>query len=181
MRLFVAIPLPEDVRLELARLSAGVPGARWTPVDNLHLTLRFIGEVDGGRFDDIVVALGAVDGAGFELQLASVGRFGTRRRARVLWAGVHPSEAVVRLQARIETALRGAGLAPEPRKFHPHVTLARLKGAPTERIDRYLADHGPYQSRPFAAESFVLFQSFLGQGGAMHQPEVTFPLPLPAS
>ena len=176
MRLFVAIPLPEDVRLELARLSGGVPGARWTPVDNLHVTLRFIGEADGGQFADIAAALGAVDGAGFELQLASVGQFGARRRARVLWAGVGPSEALARLQGRIEAALRGTGLAPEPRKYHPHVTLARLKGAPAERVGRYLVDHGGYESRQFTAETFVLFQSFLGQAGAIHQPEVTYPL-----
>ncbi len=179
MRLFVAIPLPEDVRHDLARLCAGVPGARWTPVENLHLTLRFIGEADGGQFHDIAAALGAVDGTRFGLQLATVGQFGDRRRARVLWAGVRPNQALDRLQARIESAVRRAGMAPEPRKFHPHVTLARLqgaRGAQAGRVGRYLIDHGAYQSGPFTATDFVLFQSFLGQAGAIHQPEVTFPL-----
>ncbi len=176
MRLFVAIPLPEDVRHDLARLGAGVPGARWTPVENLHLTLRFIGEADGGQCHDIAAALGAVDGAAFDLQLAAVGRFGDRHRARVLWAGVRSSDALDHLQAKIERAVRRAGFAVEPRKFHAHVTLARLQGAPAGRVERYLIDHGAYQSRRFPVAEFVLFQSFLGQAGAIHQPEGTFPL-----
>ncbi len=176
MRLFVAIPLPEDVRHDLSQLCAGMPGAHWTPVENLHLTLRFIGEADGGQYHDIAAALGAVDDAAFDLQLAAVGRFGDRRRARVLWAGVRSSEALDHLQAKIERAVRRAGIAVEPRKFHAHVTLARLQGAPAGRVERYLINHGAYQSRPFPVADFVLFQSFLGQAGAIHQPEVTFPL-----
>lgn len=184
MRLFVAIPLPADVRQSLALLCAGVPGARWTSAENLHLTLCFIGEVDGGRYHDVAGALGAVattlgaDGtAGPTLQLATVGQFGDRRRARVLWAGVRPNAALARLQARIEGAVRQAGLAVERRKFHAHVTLARLKGAPSNRVDRYLADHSAYQSRPFPMTEFVLFQSLLSQTGAIHHPEITFSLP----
>ena len=161
MRLFVAIPLPDAVRHDLARLCAGVPGARWTPAENLHLTLRFIGDVDGGRYHDVAAALGAVDGAAFDLQLTAVGRFGDRRRARVLWAGVRPSAALINLQAKIERAVRRAGFAVEPRKFHAHVTLARLLGAPAGRVERYLIDHDAYQSRRFPVADFVLFQSFL--------------------
>ena len=176
MRLFVAIPLPADVRQALALICNGVPGARWTPVENLHLTLRFIGAVDGGQFHDIATALGAVDGAGFAMQLATVDRFGERGRARVLWVGVRPNARLADLQARIERAVRRAGLAVEHRKFHAHVTLARLSGGSSDRVERYLIDHGLYQSRSFPVTDFVLFQSSLGQTGAIHHAEITFPL-----
>ena len=132
VRLFVAIPLPDAVRHDLARLCAGVPGARWTPAENLHLTLRFIGEADGGRYHDIAAALGAVDGAAFDLQLAAVGRFGDRRRARVLWAGVRPSESLINLQAKIERAALPLGIDP-PRRPACRWRTDRVRPSPRQR------------------------------------------------
>ena len=174
MRLFVAIPLPEDLSEDLGRICAGVPGAKWVSPENLHITLRFIGEVDGATFQDIAAALGGVAGDRFELRLDGVGQFGDRRRVRTLWAGLEPSEPLKQLQGRIETALQGSGLEPERRKFHAHVTLARLKNAPLDRAARYLADHSAYRSRSFSVDGFVLFQSHLGSAGAIYRPEVEY-------
>ena len=176
MRLFVALFPPMTVRQGLWAISAGVPGAKWVAPENLHLTLRFIGEVDGATVNDVMAALSTVKGHSFELQLAGVGQFGDRRQAHMLWAGARPSEVLMLLHARIEAALVRIGLEPERRKFHPHVTLARLRGAPRDRVGRFLADHGRYESPPFIADSFVLCSSHLGRVQADYRVEAEYPL-----
>ena len=181
MRLFVAIPLPPDVRLVLAGLSGGVPGAGWLPAENLHLTLRFLGELDDHLFEDVCHGLSQVGGEAFALELAGVGHFGDRRQARVLWAGVRPSEALARLRGRVERALQNCGLPREERRFHPHVTLARLRGAPVERVGRFFVEHGCYASRPFRVENFALFSSHPGYGQSVYRAEVEYPLELPTA
>ncbi len=176
MRLFVAVPLPESERQRLTLLGGGVPGARWLPAESLHLTLRFIGEADGHAFHDIAASLQEIDAAAFDLRLCGVGYFGDRRRVRVLWAGVDGNDELRALQQRVETALVRAGLPPEGRKFHPHVTLARLRNAPLGRVERFLADQGGYVSLPFRVDEFVLFSSHLGGDGAVYRPEAEFPM-----
>jgi 2'-5' RNA ligase len=176
LRLFIAISLPESIRQRLSLLSAGVPGAKWSKVENLHLTLRFIGDVDGRTYGDIVDSLGHVSVPKFALQIEGVGQFGEGRRVDTLWAGVKPCDRLNRLQGKIETALQRLGLEPERRKFHPHVTLARLKGAPESRVAQFLADNGGLLSPPFPVENYVLFSSFLAHTGAIHQPEAVYPL-----
>lgn len=176
MRLFVAIALPETERQRLTLLGGGVPGARWLPAENLHLTLRFIGETDGHAFHDIAAALQDIDAAAFDLRLAGVGHFGDKRRVRVLWAGVEANDSLRALQQRIEIALVRAGLPPEGRKFHPHVTLARLRDAPIGRVERFLAEQAGYASLPFRADEFVLFSSQLGRERAIYRAEAAFPL-----
>ncbi|MCW5730146.1 MAG: RNA 2',3'-cyclic phosphodiesterase [Alphaproteobacteria bacterium] len=176
IRLFAAIALPDEIRASLAPIMAGIPGAKWTRPENLHLTLRFIGNVDGRLFRDIADSLSHVRGEPFELRLSGVGQFGEGRRVDLVWAGVQASEPLRHLQARIEQRLRAEGLEPEPRKYHPHVTLARLRGAPDRRVADYLAGHGLYRSAPFRVEEFVLFSSFLARDGAIHQAEATYPL-----
>lgn len=176
IRLFVAIALPQPVRARLLMLQAGVPGAKWSPEENLHLTLRFIGEVEEPAFADIAEALGEVAAPAFALQLAGVGQFGDRRRAHALWAGVKPSEPLLLLRGRVETALSRAGVARDERKYLPHVTLARLKNAPPERVAAFLAEHSLFESPAFAAASFTLFSSQLRHTNALHQPEAEYPL-----
>ena len=135
-RLFVAVDLPEAVCRRLAAFCGGVPGARWLPVEQFHLTLRFIGEVDNGAFDDIAEALDDVHIEPFSLALSGVGHFPPRGTPRVLWVGVDDGAAAVRLHDKIETRLQRLGLEPDARRFHPHITLARLKGAPLGRTAR---------------------------------------------
>ena len=176
MRLFVAIALPEDLRARLTRLQQGVPAARWVDPDNLHLTLRFIGEADGGQAHDVDAALTQVRAVRFELTLAGVGCFGQGRKARALWAGVAPTPELDRLQSRVEQAVQAAGFAPEGRKFKPHVTLARFKGDPGHRLDDYLAHHAAVRAESFEAREFVLYSSLLAQAGAIHTSEAVYPL-----
>jgi len=179
IRLFVAVDLPEDVRNATARLCFGVPGARWVGAENLHLTLRFIGEVDEGAFEDIAAALALVRAPAFPLTLRGVGCFASRRLVRALWVGVDKTEALNHLHGRIESALLRAGLAPEGRKFTPNVTLARLRDAPRHRVDGFLREHGLFRAGPFTVESFALFSSFLSQSGALHRAEAVYPLASP--
>ncbi len=176
IRLFVALELPDDVRARLAGLAGGVPGARWVPQENLHLTLGFIGNVPESAFADIEGALARVAAPGFDLAIDGVGHFARGRAPTQLWAGVARNPALDHLQARVEHALAGAGVAPEKRKFMPHVTLARLKGSPRGRVQDFIAAHGLLYVAPFAVESFALFSSFLGHAGAIYHAEARFPL-----
>lgn len=176
IRLFVALDFPIDVRERLAGLGGGVPGARWTDAENLHLTLSFIGEVPEDRAADLSVELAAVRGAPFDLTLDGVGSFGSGRGARVLWAGVSPSEALSQLQGRIESAITRLGLPVDGRRFTPHVTLARLSRAPTERVGRFLAERGLFRAGPFPIDHFTLYQSLRGKEAAVYRPLRVYPL-----
>jgi 2'-5' RNA ligase len=176
MRLFVAIALPEDLRARLSELQQGVPAARWVDPDNLHLTLRFIGEADGGQAQDLDAALIQVRAAHFEVTLAGVDCFGRGRKSRALWVGVTPAPELDRLQRRVEQAVQAAGFEPEGRKFKPHVTLARLKGDPGHRLHDHLTRNAAYRAEAFEVREFVLFSSFLAQAGAIHTPERVYPL-----
>ena len=176
MRLFVALELPWEVRERLARMAGGVPGARWLDAEQMHLTLRFIGEVDGHTQDDIEAALSRVHVAPFSVRVDGMGCFGNGRNARVLWAGLAADGTLGRLQSKVETAISQVGLAPERRKFHPHVTLARLKHPDMNRLRDYLARNGDVVSEDLPMDHFTLFSSHLGHAGAVYRTEATFPL-----
>jgi len=175
IRLFVALELPENVRTRLSMLQGGVPGARWASDEQLHLTLRFIGEVDDNVAHDIDDALAAIRAPAFTLELAGVGEFGNKN-PRALWAGVRNSDALLHLQKKVETALQRIGLPAEERKFSAHVTLARLKAASREKVVQFLTHHALFASGPFEVDHFVPFSSHLGSGGSVYHAERTYPL-----
>jgi RNA 2',3'-cyclic 3'-phosphodiesterase len=175
-RLFVAFDLPEEQREHLEDLCDDLPEARWTPYDQLHVTLAFLGEVDGGRARDAAEALADVVAPPFELVLQGVGHFPPRGEPRIVWAGFAPSEELLRLQRGIVRALKDAGCEIETRKFHPHVTLGRLHAAPPERVAAWLTDRGAFSSGPFPVTEFLLYSSVLGREGATHHIEQEYPL-----
>jgi len=170
IRLFTAIALPETLRRRLAMLCAGVRGAHWANEENLHLTLRFIGEVPDDSLADIAGALERVRSPSFDLVLAGAGHFETRRRVRALWIGVEPQPALNALQERVDAALLRSGFPGDPRRFTPHVTLARMGGIPPDAVADWLAGHTLFRAPPLAVEEFTLFRSHLGQGGAHYEP-----------
>ncbi len=176
IRLFAGIALPEELRERLAGLCAGVPGAKWVKPENIHLSLRFIGEVDEPLLDDIDVALQRVKSPAFELVYSGVDRFESRRRPRTLWVGVERSEPLERMQAKIEQAIRRTGLAPESRKFMPHVTLARLKNSAPGRVGDYLSAHNLFRHGPVPVDRFTLYSSRLGKGGSVYRVEAEYEL-----
>jgi len=175
IRLFAAIALPDIVAEGLAAIQAGVPGARWQTREQLHLTLRFIGEVDGRDATAVDDALTLIDAPRFRLALKGVGEFGGKN-PHALWAGVRDKDEVMFLQRKIETALQRAGLPPEQRKYQPHVTLARLKGTPKGRVMDYLTDHALYASAPFDVEGFILYSSVLTPNGSLYRAERAYRL-----
>lgn len=167
-RLFVAIDPPEAIREQLVPLCCGLPDARWTPSEQLHLTLCFIGEVDGATFLDIRDALNEIGFAPFALQLRGVGFFPPRGQPRVVWAGVEKCEPLLVLQRKITTRLFQMGVELENRKYSPHLTLARLNQTSSARVGKYLNEHALFASSSFLVSRFVLYSSVLGRKGASH-------------
>ncbi|HEX4260952.1 MAG TPA: RNA 2',3'-cyclic phosphodiesterase [Acetobacteraceae bacterium] len=176
MRLFVALDLPWEVRRALALLAGGLPGARWVPAENYHLTLRFIGEVPNFQAEEIDAALAAIRGRGFELALAGLGTFEKGGRVTTLWVRGERNPALDHLQGKIETALQRVGLPPERRRFSPHVTLARLDGVPEGRLALYLQAHNLFRTGPVPVGHFTLFSSRIGKEQAVYAPEVEYAL-----
>jgi 2'-5' RNA ligase len=176
IRLFVGLSLPEEVQQRLDSLCAGVPGARWVASESRHLTLRFIGDVAESVATDVHDALSEIEAPAFELMLDGVGQFGSKGQARMLWAGAEREERLIRLAAKVESAVVRVGLGPEGRKFIPHVTLARLKDVRIAQLGPYLADHALFRAGPFEVDRFVLFSSFLSRNGAIYTPEAEYPL-----
>lgn len=177
-RLFVALRPPPPIRALLSAAMGGVPGARWQDDEQLHLTLRFIGEVDGRVAEDVALALGHVHAPAIEVALAGVGAFDKDGRVNALWAGVTPHDALAALHRKVDHAMVRVGLAPEGRTYLPHITLARLPrsmGMGVE-IERWCADHAGLSSAPFTIEHLCLFASTLGTGGARYEAVDRWPL-----
>jgi 2'-5' RNA ligase len=175
IRLFTAIGLPSDVTTRLTLLQGGVPGARWSPPENLHLTLRFIGEVDEVVANDIDDMMTGLRAAPFELTLSGSGSFGSKD-PHSLWIGIAPCPPLMHLAARIESLLQRMGLAAEMRKYKPHVTLARLKDAPAPRVQAFLADHALFTCGPFGVNSFGLYSSHQSSHGSQYVLERSYAL-----
>jgi 2'-5' RNA ligase len=176
LRLFIAVPLPEDIQDALGAISTGIPGAAWTPNDNMHLTLRFIGEVDAAAAHDIDDMLLGVRPPAFDLTIEGVGHFGPLREARLLWAGVPRVPQLVHLRDKVESAVVRAGQKPETRKFMPHVTLARLKGETGHHLANFLAENSLLRLGPFPVTHFTLFRSHLKRSGSVYEPLADYPL-----
>lgn len=174
-RLFSGLVLPVEIRDSLAGLRQPLPGARWIDPDNLHLTLRFFGDVDNNTAREIDGALARIDTGAFELQLKGLGAFGGAE-VRNIWAGVEQSPLLEALAAATERAARIAGLPPERRNFKPHVTIARFKSTRAEAIARFLQRHGAFRTPPFAVDRFALFSSKPRTGGGPYVIEETYPL-----
>lgn len=176
IRLFVGLEVPPDLAERLAAQGSGLPGARWVPARNLHLTLRFIGEVDEAAAEEIHDRLTEVAAPPFTLTLAGLGLFGDRHRAHTLWQGVERSDELFRLAARIEAAVVRAGQPPEPRKFSPHISLARVKQTTPGRIQEFILAAPPHRAEPLPVTGFALFRSTLARGGPEYDVLERYPL-----
>lgn len=174
-RLFIGIDPPEEVKDQLLDLMGGVAGARWQSEAQLHLTLRFVGEVDRHRANDIAAALESLHHPRFELSLAGVGSFDRRGHVSALWAGVAPHDPVHTLHKKVDQAIARAGLPPEHRAFHPHITLARF-GRDAGSLDGFVAQHGGFASTPFDVDDFCLYESQLTRDGSVYTIVERYPL-----
>jgi 2'-5' RNA ligase len=166
-RLFVAIRPPREVRDRLLNLMGGVAGARWQTDEQLHLTLRFIGEVDRHQVRDVDAALAAIHHPRFEIALNSVGSFDRRGEPAALWAGVTPQEPLKALHKKVDQAVLRVGVEPDRRAYSPHITLARL-GRGAGSIQALLEAAGSLTGPPFPVDRFALFESRLTPEGAVY-------------
>ncbi|WP_343527245.1 RNA 2',3'-cyclic phosphodiesterase [Sphingomonas sp.] len=178
LRLFVALRPPPAIRDLLTDAMDGIPLARWQDDEQLHLTLRFIGEVDRPQAEDVAAALAQVHAPAPAVQIAGVGAFDTRGRIDTLWADVTPHDTLAHLHRKVDQACVRAGLPPERRAYRPHITLARLSRSAGNmaEIDAWRAVHAGLASEPFMMEHLLLYQSHLGHGGASYEPVMRWPL-----
>ena len=176
MRLFIAIELPGDVKRLLAGLRVDIPGARWLPTEQVHLTLAFLGEVDEANLERLAGELARIRLPDFRLCLCGPGCFPDRRRPRVLWVGLEPQPRLKQLAAAVQEAVLACGIPREERPFSPHITLARLRLPPSRGCDAFLDQQPEQKLPPFPVREFTLFQSRLTPQGALHTPLRGFPL-----
>ncbi len=178
VRIFAALDLPDDVAERLLALMKGVGGAKWRPRENLHLTLRFFGDVPEPVADDIDAALGEVAEANgpFGLQLKGAGSFGGAD-PHALWIGASETPALTKLAKDCERAARRAGLRPETHKFKPHVTLAYLSNAPLDRVQAFESRFALFETRPFRVDRFGLYSSKVRKSApSLYRLEAEYPL-----
>jgi 2'-5' RNA ligase len=174
-RLFVAIRPPEHIRDLLIDAMDDSADFRWQDDEQLHITLRFIGEVDRPVADDLADALGRIRSESFAIRVSGVGRF-EQRSSGALWAGVEPKEPLAALAAKIERVCQQTCLKPERRAFHPHITLARWKGRRSREVGDFIERTRGLASEPFEVDSFILFESRLSRHGAHYEQVAIYPL-----
>ena len=175
-RLFTGLEIPPDLGFALSLKRGGLTGARWVDPENYHITLRFIGDVDASTANDVAVSLDRLSQSQrFPVRLTHLGAFGGDK-PRALYAAVEANEALNRLQGAQERVLQRAGIAPEGRKFVPHLTLARLRNAAPGEVARFIAEAGRFEPLQFTPARFVLFSSRDGVGGGPYVVEQSYPL-----
>lgn len=172
-RLFVAIRPPAEMRSRLLAAMGGIPGARWQDDAQLHLTLRFIGEVDRHMAEDVAAALGSVHHPAFAIALEGDGMFDKRGRIEALWAGVAPHAPLKSLHEKIDRALHRIGIAPEGRAYLPHITVARFSRGAGVGEARF---HLPPGGERAHISQFCLYESMLGRDGAAYEIVARYPL-----
>ncbi len=172
LRLFAGLEIPRLHRLQLAFMTSPLSGAKWVDAEDMHLTLRFAGDIDNAAAEDFAGFLAGIELEPFDLRLTEIGAFGGRE-PRVIYAGADGGAPLAALQRATERAARSAGLSPEPHTFKPHVTLARLRGTKPEAVAHFLA-RPPLVLPAFPVERFVLFSSRPGTGGGPYVVEETF-------
>ena len=176
IRLFAALPVPPEIGQGLVRRQLGVAGARWRPLEALHITLRFFGDVREDMAADLDAELAAISGAPLDLVLQGAGAFGEGEDIHAIWAGVRDNPALRTLAGRCESAARRAGLKGEARAYRPHVTLAYLRRPDPVSVAAWIQDNNLLQSPPFRAERFGLYSSTLGREGSVYRLEAHYPL-----
>ena len=176
MRLFVAIPVPEETKRFLLPISTGVRGARWVRPEGMHITLYFVGETDRERARDLDAELEEIRLPPFDVRLNGLGCFERGNKIHSIWAGVESNETLFYLQGRVEAAAVRAGFPRENRKYKPHVTLARLKQGRGEDVGPWMSNNDPIEAPPFTVEQFILYRSHLAREGAMYEPLVEYAL-----
>lgn len=176
VRLFVALDIPDNIRMLIGGMGGSIPGAKTVPTEQIHLTLKFLGDTESSRVEVIETALASIRHEAINAAIRSVGHFPPRGNPTVLWAGVHPTESLIKLRNKVEKSLGDIGIPRDKRKFSPHITLARLKNPPLQRVSRFLAENSTLETPSFTIDELHLYSSILTPKGAAHTREATFSL-----
>ena len=174
-RLFVAVRPPRPIRERLLGAMGGISGARWQTDEQIHLTLRFIGEVNRHLAHDVHAALGSMHHPMFEVAVSGLGTFERRGQPEVVWAGLAPPEPLKALHKKIDQALVRVGVEPDRRAYHPHITLARVRNSGGS-VGGLIGDAGGLSTPPFIVDRFGLYESRLTPEGAVYSLVDEYPL-----
>jgi RNA 2',3'-cyclic 3'-phosphodiesterase len=176
VRLFAAVAIPDEIALALARRQKGVEGARWRPIETMHVTLRFFGDLREDVARDLDGELSTIDAQGFEMVLEGAGAFGDGGDIHAIWAGVAESEPLMRLAKACETAARRAGLKADSRHYRPHVTLAYTRHPDPAAVAGWIQAHNLLKSPPIRVDAFGLYSSHSTKDGSRYRLEAEYPL-----
>jgi len=168
IRIFAALPIPPDIAAGLARRQQGLAEARWSPAENLHITLRFVGDIAEPQAEDFDSALSKIDCGAMELELEGVGAFGDGRDIHAVWAGVADNPTLRQLAQACEGAARRAGLRPDTRLWRPHVTLAYLRQPNPVQVAGWIQANNLLKSPRFRVEAFGLYSSRATKAGSRY-------------
>lgn len=174
-RLFIAIRPPSGIRDRMLDLMDGIDGARWQDDDQLHLTIRYLGDLERPIAEDIAESLSRLEFEPFTLTLRDTGMFERKGRPQTLWVGVQSSGALRTFQRKIERRCVSVGVPPETRKFHPHVTIARLNSS-SGPVGPFLAQTAGIELGDWRVESYILYESNLRPEGSIYDPIVRYPI-----
>jgi 2'-5' RNA ligase len=172
-RLFVSLELPPSARQRLAELDPHLRGVRWLAPEQMHLTLSFLGNVSTEIQEALAENLRMISWKSFFLPLVGLGAFPGKGRPNVIWIGVgtgHPR--LFQLHKRVQEAALAAGLEPDLRSFHPHITIARCRDVSSETIRPFLKAHANFDAGMIHVESFSLNSSELTPAGSVYTPEL---------
>lgn len=176
MRLYVAIEFPDHILDNLMLLTENLHGFKWVRRNQLHLTLRFLGDVDQHLGRLLIEKLAEIRHSSFQVALSGLGVFPDIHHPRILWVGINANDTLFDLQGKIEQAIIDCGVEPETREFHPHITLSRIKYSRRERLESYMKKHRNFSLETITITSFHLVESKLHQSGSVYQNLKTYSL-----
>ncbi len=177
MRLFIAIDIPDWSKQQLEQLQDPNLGVRWTTPDTMHLTLRFIGNVEEpGKQQELVDQLSSIQMPAFEMTIKDLGYFPPRKHPNIIWAGIEDNSRLTELQQKIEQACRTADFEPDRRSYIPHITIGRVKSASKKEVNSFINQHKRVRIEEIPVSEFILFESKLDSDGARHFPLERFGL-----
>ncbi len=174
IRVFIGLDLPEDIKRSLGLLKRPVRGAKWVPLENLHLTVRFIGEVSENCLQIIKEELREISFYSFKVKIKDIGHFSAKSTPKVIWAGVDPHEEIMELREKIDEALSKVKIPLEKKKYIPHVTLARLRGTNFQEVVEFLQQGMGFFTREFVLGQMILFSSKQKEEGSVYSIEEIF-------
>lgn len=176
MRIFIAIPIPQVAKDKLAELKQSIEGVRWQQKEQIHLTLKFLGETDLQRVKELQAQLDKIKHPPFTMTLRGFGCFPKGKYPRIFWIGISENPAVVGLHQKVEEVCTSMGFDAVDHSFKPHVTLARMKGVSMKDIIPLINQHQEFRISDLRISKFVLYESTLDTNGATHNPVKKFNL-----